>query len=80
MSFTEAENFFHSMIDTLENSNLNSKRKRQKLHNSLGTTLFKDGDYEVILEAHFAYEKLYLSFWFEPDDFKQRKCLRKLEF
>lgn len=39
---------------------------------------FIDGEYVVAIEARHDYEELYVSQWFEPNDFSQRKCLTSI--
>jgi hypothetical protein len=45
-----------------------------------GIELFTCGDFQVVLESHYAYEELYLSIWYEPQDFSQRQQLIERTF
>lgn len=63
-------------------NNLTDTKSLESIYNLLtnkGIVLFSEGDYQICLEAHYDFEWLQLSIWFEPADFEKRKKLISLQ-
>jgi hypothetical protein len=75
-----ASEHFKTIVDTI------FEKKRTKalrtIYNELtkknGVEVFSSDDHVVVIEAHHNYEELYVSEWFEPTDFSQRRCLNSV--
>ena len=59
---------------------MKKKKSLRTIYNQItkhGVEIFIDGDYRVLLEAHYLFENLYLSLWYEPEDFSQSRRISK---
>lgn len=74
----EMFNFYLSRIYELQRDRTTLKNIYVRL-TMYSNELFRDGDYYVFLEAHYDFSRLYLSMWYEPEDWSERKCLNEVE-
>ena len=79
-SYALASDWFENYVGLI-NKQKTTKALRT-IYNQLtknGIEVFKIDDYQVVIEAHYNFSCLYVSLWFEPQDFSQRKCLKNLQ-
>lgn len=74
-----ASTYFESCLEQI--NQLKKTKALRTIYNQLtndGVVVFTDGDYHVLVEARCDFSCLYVSLWFEPKDFSQRKCLKEV--